>query len=142
MVGGEQEQLLSQRGEHTAYVLKRKGIIKLALRHGVPLVPCYCFGETDLYHHSKIGLGLRQKIAKTFGVAITLAYGRIALLPFLPIPTRLVQVVGTPIQVEKVSSPTEEDIERVQAAYIRGLREVFESHKAKLGYPDAQLVIV
>ena len=52
LVGGEQEQLISQRGNHTAFVLGRKGFVRLALRHGVELVPCYCFGETDLYHQS------------------------------------------------------------------------------------------
>ena len=34
LVGGEQEQLLAQRGEQLAYVHARKGHIKLALRHG------------------------------------------------------------------------------------------------------------
>ena len=39
LVGGEQEQLLSQRGKRqTVYVLKRKGIMKVALRHGVGFV--------------------------------------------------------------------------------------------------------
>lgn len=61
VVGGEQEQILSREGEHLVFVGSRKGHIKLALRYGVPLVPCYCFGETDLYFQSRFALGLRRK---------------------------------------------------------------------------------
>ena len=142
MVGGEQEQLLAQRGEHTVYVAKRKGIMKLALRHGVPLVPCYCFGETDTYHQSCLALGLRQWLASSFGIAIPLAYGSSILLPFLPIPTKLVQVVGTPINVEQVDQPTQEQIDALHAKYVCGLRAVFDAHKVRLGYPEATLRVV
>jgi|Transcript_27332 hypothetical protein len=62
LTGGEQEQILSAKGEHTVYIMKRKGIMKLALKHGVPIVPCYCFGETDLYDQSKVALGLRKQV--------------------------------------------------------------------------------
>jgi hypothetical protein len=142
MTGGEQEQLLSRRGEHTVYVTRRKGLVRLALRHGVALVPCYCFGETDTYHQSTLALRARQALCKRLGIAITPAYGRSRLLPFLPIPTKLVQVVGSPIAVEKVEAPTEADVERVHAQYVAGLRDVFDRYKAELGYPDARLVVV
>jgi hypothetical protein len=46
LVGGEYEQLLSQRGEHTIYIRKRKGFVKLALRFGVDIVPIYVFGKS------------------------------------------------------------------------------------------------
>lgn len=52
LVGGIMEQMLSQRGDHMVYVKKRKGHIRLALKHGTPIVPGYNFGETDLYTHS------------------------------------------------------------------------------------------
>jgi hypothetical protein len=143
MVGGEQEQLLSQRGRrHVVYASQRKGIIKLALRHGVPICPMYCFGETDCYHSSTFLLPARQWVAKKFGLAVTLAYGRSPLLPFLPIPTRLVLVVGSPIPTEKVAEPTPAEVDRLHALYLAGLREVFETHKAGLGYADAELVVL
>lgn len=52
LVGGIAEQMLAQRGDHTIYVKKRKGHIRLALQYGVPIVPGYAFGENDLYTHS------------------------------------------------------------------------------------------
>lgn len=37
-----------QSHDEMAYVKKRKGIVKIALRCGVPLVPVYGFGHTSL----------------------------------------------------------------------------------------------
>lgn len=142
LVGGEQEQLLSQRGEHLAYVKARKGHIKLALRHGVPLVPCYCFGETDLYWQSKLLFGLRRWLVKRLGIALTLPVGRSWLLPLLPKRgVKLVHCVGTPIEVPLVDEPTNAQIEQYHAAYVAGLVKVFDENKAACGYPDAQLVL-
>mmetsp|Transcript_30013 Transcript_30013/g.94650 ORF Transcript_30013/g.94650 Transcript_30013/m.94650 type:complete len:236 (-) Transcript_30013:4-711(-) len=51
--GGEREQLLAQRGPTERLVLRRRqGFIRLALTHGVPVVPVYCFGEAQLYRQS------------------------------------------------------------------------------------------
>lgn len=81
LVGGEREQLLSQRQQHDVVLRDRKGVVKLALQFGVSLVglvffcnptnffkvrsivlkvPCYCFGETDLYGHSNLFIRARQ----------------------------------------------------------------------------------
>lgn len=141
MLGGEQEQLLSRRGEHTIFVQKRKGIMKLALRHGVPLVPCYCFGETDLYHQSAFALRSRQWLCSKLGIAVTLAYGRTLLLPFLPIPTRLVHVIGSPLRVEKMAEPTPEAVEELHTRYVAALRALFDEYKARAGYADAALIV-
>lgn len=80
MIGGEQEQLLSQAGQHLAYIEHRKGFIKLALVNGVPIVPCWCFGETDLFEQSRSFFKLRQWVVKHLGVAITLGRGRVRLV--------------------------------------------------------------
>lgn len=84
LVGGIAEQMLSQRGDHTIYVKKRKGHIRLALKYGVPIVPGYAFGETDLFTHSSVLLSFRQTIAKKFSVALLLGRGYSKWLFWLP----------------------------------------------------------
>ncbi|KAL1528836.1 hypothetical protein AB1Y20_010159 [Prymnesium parvum] len=142
MVGGEQEQILARQGCQLAFVQQRKGHVKLALRFGVSLVPCYCFGETDLYYQSAFAMGLRRWVVKMFGIAITLPIGRNALLPFLPKPVKLFHCVGKPIPVPQVAEPTEAQVTHYHELYIAGLRAVFEENKDACGYPNAELMIV
>ena len=52
----------------------------------VPLVPCYCFGESDLYAQSKFGFAARRWLVKHLGIALTLPIGRSWVLPLLPRP--------------------------------------------------------
>lgn len=47
--GGEAEQLLTEPGRHAIVLRRRKGFLRLALRHGAHIVPTYAFGENELY---------------------------------------------------------------------------------------------
>jgi len=131
--------------------------VKLALQFGVPLVPCYCFGEADLYTQSAFLLGLRKWLVKAAGIAVTFACGPSVLAPWRPYPVKLVHCVGPPVPLpprfaanaaarrSKVSSafldPGREDVDAYHAAYVAALVKVFDANKAANGYPDAALVI-
>ncbi|XP_053272245.1 2-acylglycerol O-acyltransferase 2-B isoform X1 [Pleuronectes platessa] len=52
-VGGAPESLDARPGALTLQVQKRKGFIKLALRHGAQLVPVFSFGENELFDQIK-----------------------------------------------------------------------------------------
>ncbi|RLN82516.1 hypothetical protein BBJ28_00016366 [Nothophytophthora sp. Chile5] len=133
LVGGIAEQMLSQRGEHTIYAKKRKGHIRLALKYGVPIVPGYAFGETDLFTHSR-------SLAKRFSVAILLGYGSSKWLPLVPHEgVTINQVFGKPIPVEKKLDPSAEDIEKLHEQYVRGLEGIFNQYKERYGYKEHTL---
>jgi hypothetical protein len=51
--GGEVEQILTQRGQDGVCISHRKGFVRLAMRHGVAVVPGYCFGCVDAYYTSR-----------------------------------------------------------------------------------------
>ncbi len=107
------------------------------------LVPCYCFGETDLYEHSRLLLPLRQWIARRFGIALTLAWGPMPLVaPWRPFPVPLVQVVGKPLLVERAENPTSEQVDDLHRRYVTALRQLFDDHKVACGYPKAILKIL
>ncbi|KAJ8578649.1 hypothetical protein ON010_g555 [Phytophthora cinnamomi] len=140
LVGGIAEQMLSQRGDHTIYVKKRKGHIRLALKYGVPIIPGYAFGETDLFTHSSVLLSFRQMIAKKFSVALLLGYGYSKWLFWLPhkgVPVN--QVFGKPIPVEKKADPSAEEIEKLHDQYERELTRIFDKYKEKYGYGNCTL---
>ena len=128
--------------------------LRLALRFGVPLVPCYAFGEVDTYDTSTFLLPLRLLLVKTLGIAVPLGIGRSPLLPFLPRPVKLVHCVGDPIYPygERGETaprdgllpdvPSAAAVEALHAKYVDGLRAVFDKHKSAQGYPHATLKIL
>ena len=91
---------------------------------------------------STLATPVAVQIVKRLGLAITIASGRNPLLPFLPYRVAMVQVVGKPILSKKTAEPSQAEIDALHAKYVKGLREVFDNNKARLGYPDAELVVV
>lgn len=140
--GGEREQLLAARGQHTVWLSARRGFVRLALSHGTPLVPCYCFGETETYDTYGWALRARQWLASRLTVALPLCSGPSALRPLRPHPTTLTLCVGAPLRVQRAHEPTEAQVDALHAAYVRALRELFEARKAEAGHPHAQLRVV
>jgi hypothetical protein len=118
---------------------KNKGIFRAALRHGLVLVPVFCFGETDImggkalpnFHvwaHRKLGITYPQ-----------LPVGRL----FLPIPRRLplTLIVGQGIAVPVNPEPKPTDVEELRQRYYTQLSHLFEKHKAAAGYPSSTLTL-
>lgn len=132
---------------HEAIVLQdRKGLVKLAIRTGATIVPCYLFGNTKLYsmwyggdeESAPLRKGLRW-LSRKLGAATILFWGRC----FLPIPYRIpiYGVMATPIRVEQSDEPKQEDIDRIHAEMVASMRALFDEHKASYGWADKQLIV-
>ena len=52
-------------------VMRRKGIVKIALRKGAPLVPAYCFGHTELWTVVTDPVGILQVTSLTLPLTRT-----------------------------------------------------------------------
>ena len=50
-------------------------------------------------------------------------------------------VIGAPIKVERVESPTNEQIEDMHANYVRALQSLYEKYNPIYGNKDVKLVI-
>merc|ERR1719395_274078 len=46
--GGQDEQIETIYGRERVFLRKRAGFVRLAIIHGVPVVPAFCFGSSDL----------------------------------------------------------------------------------------------
>ncbi|CAM9170995.1 unnamed protein product [Chrysoparadoxa australica] len=142
--GGEKEQILCQRGVEEVYITKRKGFVRLALKHGTPLVPCYVFGCTDAYTTSRFLYSLRLWLVKRFSIAIPFVFGGPFLIPCWPHQVQLNVCFGEPIVLGKCQVPEEPSREEVNAAhdkYLRGLKQLFDENKEKYGYANRELII-
>lgn len=134
--GGEKEQLETEYRKHKIVLKERKGFVKLAMQQGAQLVPVYAFGETSLYHHHQIGIGFRKWLQKRFGVAVPLVSGQYGMMPYRK-PVTL--VFGAPIQVTLNADPSGKELDKVHQQYMQALQELFDEHKASLGYGDCEL---
>lgn len=51
--GGVREIQFMEPGKEVAYLSRRRGFIKLAIKFGAPLVPVFAFGQTAAYNYWK-----------------------------------------------------------------------------------------
>ena len=118
----------------------RKGIAKLALKHGITILPAYSVGNTAIYTPVFDKWGLCEKISRRMRASVFVFYGRF----FLPIPRRvnITLLIGDPIIVDKVDhgEPTQDQIDAVHAQLLNQLESSFNRHKAALGWAHKSVV--
>ena len=131
-----------QSHDETAYVKKRKGIVKIALRCGVPIVPVYGFGHTALWKVVVDLFGILEWLSLKLDVSLTPFFGR--WYWFLGPPKRVAVCVcmGEPIKCPKIENPTQEQIDKYHSLMIEGYKQVFEQHKNAYGWGDKTLQFV
>lgn len=76
--GGVAESYKSKPGVYKIVLKSRKGFVKLALRHGSPIVPVISFGETDLFDQIEgpTLFWIQEKLRHYIGIAPLVLKGR------------------------------------------------------------------
>ncbi|CEM25103.1 unnamed protein product [Vitrella brassicaformis CCMP3155] len=141
--GGQREMLMTQCGKEIIYLKKRLGFVRLAVRHGVALVPCYVFGASDTYFTCRLLEKLREWISERLKLTIPLICGAPLLMP-RRIPMHM--VFGDPVSppsIERREERSEEQrVAEMHAAYVEAVQRLFDEHKGKFGYGDRQLIVL
>lgn len=135
-VGGAKEALDAGPGKMDLTVNCRNGFFKLALSHGVLLVPMLCFGENDMYaqvQHPVINTF--QSIGrKIFAFSIPIFFGRGVFnyrFGWLPQRVPITTVLGPPIDIKKIEDPNEEEIAELRSQYVQALEKLYNDYKDK-----------
>jgi 1-acyl-sn-glycerol-3-phosphate acyltransferase len=128
--------------EETAHILARKGIVKIALRAGTPIVPVYGFGHTSLYNVVVDPFGLLEMLSNKLDTALTPFFGRYGW--FLGPPKRhpVTVCLGEPILCPQMAEPTQADIDLYHKKMLASFQQVFEQHKTAYGWADKKLKFV
>ncbi|GFU56972.1 2-acylglycerol O-acyltransferase 1 [Nephila pilipes] len=148
VIGGAAEALDAHPGDVNLVLKRRKGFVRLALKHGASLVPVFAFGENEIFLQvdNPQGSLLRQiqdKMKSFLGFSTPLFRGR-GMFQYnwglLPYRKPITVIIGKPIDVEKISEPTDDDIKKLHQKYIDSLTALFEEHKVKYG-PNLKLIL-
>ncbi|XP_027791697.1 acyl-CoA wax alcohol acyltransferase 2 [Marmota flaviventris] len=150
VVGGLAECRYSLPGSSTLVLKNRCGFVRMALRHGVALIPAYVFGETDLYNqHIFTPGGLVNRFQKWFQRVVHIYpcafYGRGFTKNswgLLPHAQTLTTVVGEPLALPKIENPSKDLVAKYHTLYIDALRKLFDQHKTKFGISETQELVV
>jgi len=123
--GGMREMLY----EDTTLLSRRRGIFKMALETGTPLVPIISKGEEHLLKAIEIPMWI-QDYLKPYDLCIPVPTWKtfIRCLGILqhPLKDPVISVIGEPIPVEKVEQPTEEQISELRQKYIEALKAMYK----------------
>lgn len=95
--GGIYEALIAKQGLRRIPWERRKGFVRLAVETGTPIVPTYCRGINAVYMNSYLLLKPRIKLLEKTRFSLPFFLG----LGLLPLPRKLVHVVGRPISVAR-----------------------------------------
>ncbi|XP_037824412.1 2-acylglycerol O-acyltransferase 2-A-like [Lucilia sericata] len=139
LVGGAQESLDSHPGRYILTLKNRKGFVKIAIRTGSPIVPTFSFGEVDIFDQvanppESLLRKVQTLVKRITGVSPLIVLGRGFFqysFGFLPQRKHIVQVVGAPIEVEKMPNPSPEYVDEIHQKVIDSLNEMFEKYKHK-----------
>ncbi len=145
--GGQDEQLETIYGRERVYLKRRAGFIRLAIIHGVPVVPAYCFGSSDLYYTSRLLHGLRVWLVRNLRIALPLYSGGWGMFAYptpkgmpLPVPQNI--VFGPPLSFPQVAEPSPAEIEKAHDAFIEALVQLFDAHKDEFGCKGRKLEVL
>jgi len=121
--GGMREML----HEGSTILSRRRGIFKMALETGTPLVPIVSVNEDSLC--SIVEIPWIQKILEPYDMCISIptlksAYKLISLL-HTPLKDPIISVVGSPLAVDKVEVPSEAQISELRERYIAALKKLY-----------------
>jgi len=137
--GGFEEATIFRYGSDRVWLRNRAGFIKMALQTGHALRPVYAFGESDTYFNLRGFLKFRLWLNK-FGLPGVVAFGA-WWFPLLPRQCKVHVVVGRPIQLPSIESPSRDDVRKWHEVYMKALQRLFDRHKKQYGFGERQLEI-
>lgn len=123
--GGMREMLYKD----TTILRKRRGIFKLSLETGSPLVPVLSKGEAELCEILELPECI-QDFMKSFDSCLPIptltSVSKFLGITRRPLKVPIHTIIGDPIPVEKVEEPSEQQIAELRKKYIEALSKMYK----------------
>lgn len=141
IVTGGMAEMVYQKGSDTEMhiVMHHSGFVRMALQHGVPIVPILCFAEQNVMMNVPFPR-LQRLTSRKLGFPFpTMPYGRW----FLPLPHArpLTVVVGKPILPDPAmcNADDPDHVVHYRLRYFGELQRLFFKYRDEAGYPNMVL---
>jgi len=126
-----------QREERVA-LRSRKGLARLSLRKGIPIMPAYSLGNSRVFATWYDRFGIMEWLSRRLRMSIFIFWGRFA-LP-LPFRTNISMLIGPAMSPSVVDeNPAPDVVDAVHEALLERIRTTFDIHKASCGWGDCSI---
>jgi len=128
--GGMREMLYPE----SALISRRKGIFRLALETGTPLIPIVSVNEDSLYTLANVPRFLQDWL-EPYDLCIPIPTLK-SVLTYLgilvaPLPNPIQSVIGPPVSVTRIETPTDADIATLRSRYAEALQTLYKTETGK-----------
>jgi len=126
-LGGLSETRYLDAKKITAIVRSRKGIFKMALETGTPIIPVITYGENKIYQKMDSRISdLFEYLFKIHVPIPTLASIKSWFQIYRePLRDKIETHLGAAIEVGEPREPTDQEVARLRDAYVEGLRDLY-----------------
>ena len=121
----------------------RYGFIKLALVHGIDIVPVCQFGEKWIYRLYRFPDWFGSVLYKFTKTPAILFFGKIGFIPYSQrkdgTAIRMGMVIGEPIRVKRMANEEiefERHIKPIHEEYMKRMKYLFDTYKNDYHYSD------
>ena len=130
-------------GKEVVLLKKRRGLVRIALETGTPLVPFVCLGNTKACLPATDPFGLMEGLSRLLGMSLIWPAGRWG----LPIPHRtpITVVVGAPLlspSSEPIAAPSEAMVDMMHEQLMREVTAMYYRWRHAAGYAGVELEII
>jgi 1-acyl-sn-glycerol-3-phosphate acyltransferase len=128
--GGMREMLYPD----TVLISRRKGIFRMALETGTPLVPVVSVNEDSLYTLVKVPQVL-QDLLEPYDLCVPLPTLK-SVLTYLgilahPLAKPITSVIGKPLSVTRIEHPSDADIATLRSRYAEALQTLYKAETGR-----------
>ena len=139
--GGVKEMIFCEPGNRIKVYCHNKGFIRLALQHGIKIVPLFAFGENNQWFQKRAP-GIVSKFVNHFtrGTYPFFPWGSFMFL--LPNETPVVHYFGEPLEIPKIENPTEDEVSIYHVKFYSAVAQLVKEKKNEAGFPDLSIEFI